>query len=166
MITVRWPDRHDEPELGRRIWEVLDGAGLKVEQFKLIHRPLTDPVALAETADGRAVGVVRADFRPEPFNERFGELAGLPGPRCLVNQIAVLPTERRSGIGRLLMHETAQEARRRRCTNMALMVDWSTSTAERVAFFKACGLHSLAPERGDDLYGADVETVLKATAPA
>ncbi|MFT7835594.1 GNAT family N-acetyltransferase [Saccharothrix sp. BKS2] len=145
----------------------MDGAGLKVEQFKLIHRPLTDPVALAETADGRAVGVVRADFRPEPFDERFGELAGLPGPRCLVNQIAVLPTERRSGIGRLLMHETAQEARRRRCTNMALMVDWSsTSTAERVAFFEACGLRPLVPTRGDDRYGADLETVLEATAPA
>ncbi|MFI9811496.1 GNAT family N-acetyltransferase [Saccharothrix variisporea] len=129
------------------------------------RRLLAGAVALAETSDGRAVGVVQADFTQE-YNERFGRLAGLSGPQCMVHKIAVLPTVRRSGTGRLLMHETSQEARRRRCTHMALMVDWSTPAAERVAFFKACGLRSLMPTSDDDLYGADLETVLKVTASA
>jgi GNAT superfamily N-acetyltransferase len=127
---------------------------------------LVGAIALAETSDGRAVGVVQADFT-QGYNERFGRLAGFPGPQCMVHKIAVLPTERRSGTGRLLMHETAREARRRGCTHMALIVaSWSTPKEERVAFFEVCGLRPLVPTRSDDLYGADLETVLEATIPA
>lgn len=140
----------------------MDGAGMWADQYKLAHFRLTDPVALAETTEGRVVGVVWTRFNQEA-HEHFGQLARLAEPLCMVDRLAVLPTYRRSGIGRLLMHKAAQEARLRRCTHMTLWVDRATPPAERVAFFRACGLLPLNPSRDGDLYGADIETVLEAT---
>ncbi|NGY63417.1 GNAT family N-acetyltransferase [Lentzea sp. NEAU-D13] len=121
-------------------------------------------VALAEDSHGQVVGIVHARFNLETYNNRFGELEGLPRPQCMLDKIAVLPTARRSGVGKLLMRETATEAQRYGCSHLALMVDWSTELRDRVEFFKACGLRSLVSGRDDDLFGADLETVLRSTA--
>ncbi|WIX83047.1 class I SAM-dependent methyltransferase [Amycolatopsis carbonis] len=50
------------------------------------------------------------------------------------------------------------------CTHVAVMVDRSTDTRARVAFFEACGFASLIPSVPDDLLGAEITTVLERTA--
>lgn len=165
MVNVRWPDVRDKAGLGMKVWSVFDQVGMQADQYR--HRPPVrwlDELAVAEDADEHVVGAVQARFNQEYYRAMFGEFSGLSGPQCFVEKIAVLPSVHRCGVGRLLMHETAQEARRRGCTNLALRVDWVTELEGRVRFFKACGLWSLAPERGDDLFGADVDAVLQAMA--
>lgn len=162
MVNVRWADASDKPGLNTKVWSVLTEAGLRADHWRGSRRPLGE-VALAEDADGQVVGAVQATFHLG-YHDRFGEFADMPRPQCFVERIAVLPRLHRSRVGKLLMHETAKEAQRYRCTHLALTVDSLTSSTGRVQFFRNCGLRSLAPERGDDLFGADLETVLRSTA--
>jgi GNAT superfamily N-acetyltransferase len=146
------------------VWNVFNEAGLEADRYRR-HQPHQwfDELAVAEDRAGQVVGAVQARFNQEYYEEWYGEFSGLPGQQCYVEKIAVLPSNRGSGVGTLLMHETAREAGRRRCTHLALRIDWTTDWKGRVKFFKRCGLRSLVPEHGDDLYGADVETILHDT---
>lgn len=165
MVNVRWPGTRDKAGLGMDVWNVFDQAGMRADHYR--NRPphrWFGELAVAEDGAGRVVGAVQARFNQEYDEELFGEFSGLPGLQCYVEKTAVLPSAQGSSVGTLLMHETTQEARRRRCTHLALRIDWTTEWESRVRFFKHCGLRSLVPEHGDDLYGADVETILQVTA--
>jgi GNAT superfamily N-acetyltransferase len=165
MVNVRWPDASGKAELGMDVWNMFNEAGLEADRYRR-HSPHRwfDELAVAEDAVGRVVGAVQARFNQEYFEEWYGEFSGLTGPQCYVEKIAVLPSDQGSCVGTLLMHKTAQEADRRRCAHLALRVDWTTDWRGRVKFFERCGLRSLVPGHEDDLYGADVETILHVTA--
>lgn len=164
MVNVRWPDASNKARLGMDVWNVFNQAGMRADDYR--NRPPRrwfDELAVAEDGARRVVGAVQARFNQEYDEELFGEFSGLPGLQCYVEKIAVLPSLQGAGVGTLLMHETADEARRQRCTHLALRTDWTTEWKGRVKLFKRCGLRSLVPEREDDLYGADVETILHVT---
>lgn len=165
MVDVRWPDARGKARLGMDVWNVFNQVGMRADDYR--SRPphrWFDELAVAEDDARSVVGVVQVRFNQEYDGELFGEFSGLLGLQCYVEKIAVLPSAQGDGVGTLLMHETAQEARRRRCTHLALRIDWTSDWKRRVEFFESCGLRSLVPRRGDDLYGAEVGAVLEATA--
>jgi ribosomal protein S18 acetylase RimI-like enzyme len=163
-IMVRWVPAESWAEVANEAWHVLHDAGLGVKQVSFVRAYPDDGVAVAETAAGEIVGVLTLMVRPEGYNERFAAFHGLPGPRALINQIGVAKPMRCQGVGRMLMRAAAEEVRSRGGQRVALMVDWSTKQADRVGFFRACGLWSLRKDRDDDLLGAEVNEILAATA--
>jgi ribosomal protein S18 acetylase RimI-like enzyme len=164
-ITVRWIPAESWLEVADEAWQVLHDAGLGVAHFSFVqHRPKGEAEAVAQTSGGTIVGVVTVEVKPEGYGERYEAFHGLPGPRAFVNHIGVAESARGSGVGRMLMRAAAEEVSRRGGQRLALTVDLSTDEANRVEFFRRCGLRSLRQESDNDLYGAEVAEVLAATA--
>lgn len=165
-ITVRWLTSESWAVVKKSAWQLLHHAGLGVAEFSFVRRHYPserEAVAIAETPDGEIVGVVTIAVKPEGYGEHYGPFSGLPGPRAFVQEIGVLPSMRGAGIGRSLLRAAAQEIRHRGGMRLALNVDLSSDEATRRAFFVSCGLHSLRPDRNDDIFGASVDDVIAAT---
>ena len=163
-ITVRWTSAESWVEVADEAWHVLHEAGLGIDKASFVRRFPGSAVAIAETEAGEIVGVLTLRMGQEGYNERFEAFHGLPGPRALIDQIGVAESMRCQGVGRMLMRAAAEEVRSRGGQRIALMVDWSTMPAGRVRFFHACGMWSLRKDRDDDLFGAEVDEILAATA--
>lgn len=158
MLTTRWVD----PSSDSAAWltdyrRILEVAEMRTDPMPR-HRSGNPAVFAFEGEE--ALGVALGHVSREGFNERFGEFASLPGPQAMLDKLAVVPAARGRGIGQLLVREFAAGVAERRCTHVALLIDQSTPAGERVGFFLSCGFRSLIEGSADDLFGAEIATLL------
>jgi GNAT superfamily N-acetyltransferase len=117
-----------------------------------------DPGAPAVVAEwrGQIAGVAEFDLDCD-----FGRDEGRPGhlgSQAWVFAIAVDPSLRRHGIGRALLAEVARRADLAGRTFLALVPQDGTpgQTAERLTFFRRCGLALIEPDRPGAAWGCPV----------
>ncbi len=99
------------------------------------------------------------------FDDYFGARhapAEHPAPQAFVAGLFVARGHRRRGVGRLLLQQFAAEARDAGYTFLTLIADHGDGLADRVEFFRQCGLASLTPEDPDVAFGAPVISLLGA----
>jgi ribosomal protein S18 acetylase RimI-like enzyme len=109
----------------------------------------------------KVIGGVLADFS-------YGDYGSTVPPghgdnHAFIFAIAVAPEGQRKGAGRALMARVAEGAHAVGLSFLVLMpqerrVD---DLSEHIAFFRACGLNSLAPEEYMSPYGAPVLEILQ-----
>lgn len=108
--------------------------------------------------DGEVVGFLDGLFN-QPVPKRAA-LAADRGPQAWINWMGVQPAARRRGVGQALLQAFANEARQHGCTYLAAMISWADDPADRVAFFRRCGLQDLVPGKPDDIVGAPIADIL------
>lgn len=166
-ITIEWATMESWNRDSGAVWQVLNRAGLQVEQYNFARRKAPTggkAVAIARDPEGVIVGVVTTEVVPGSYGDQYGPFYGQFDPRAFVWEIGIVPAAKRMGIGSALMNAAAKEIRSRGAQCLALDVDLNGDQTERRAFFTRCGLVSLRPDRNDDIMGASVDDVIAATA--
>lgn len=97
---------------------------------------LADPAhtMLIAEAEGRVVGYAFAWVIPYRNHSTYIDFDSF-----YLDDICVLDTHRRMGIGRMLFERCVEEARARNCKNVELGV-WAFNK-EAIAFYEGCGMH-------------------------
>ncbi|MFE0023391.1 GNAT family N-acetyltransferase [Amycolatopsis sp. NPDC059021] len=163
MLTIQRINPGEPPVWHPDLLQVLEAADVRTDGYESPAEVADDLVLLA-VDEGRVLGVAVGHPTTTPFDDsfgRFGRFASLPVPQAWLDVIAVLPTARRRGAGRLLVRVFADIMSSRGCTHVVLKVDQATSWEARVAFFESCGF-SLLEGGDDDLRGAEITTLLEA----
>ncbi|WP_371409372.1 GNAT family N-acetyltransferase [Micromonospora zamorensis] len=109
----------------------------------------------------KIIGGVIADFS-------YGDYGSTVPPghgdnHAYIFAIAVVPEGQRKGADRALMRRVAEGAHAAGLSFLVLMPQErrADDVSEHIAFFRACGLSSLAPERYMSPYGATVLEILQ-----
>ncbi|MEW2190543.1 GNAT family N-acetyltransferase [Streptomyces microflavus] len=160
MITVRPAEPADAPAIHamtlRAEPDELDGCGYA---RGLPTRCYTAWVALL---DGEIVGLLEGRFDAGYVDEIAQP--DHPAPRAWVQLLMVDPTHRSQGIGQHLLVGFSTAAQQAGCTFLALTADSNDRLADRIRFFRKCGLASIDRHTPDATFGAPVDTILTAGA--
>ena len=82
-------------------------------------------------------------------------------PQAWGSILAVAGSSRRTGVGRVLLAAFARAARDAGSSYFVCKVDESNDSADRMAFFAACGLRPVMPEQDDDVVAGPLEDVIR-----
>ncbi|MFG1648504.1 GNAT family N-acetyltransferase [Micromonospora sp. NPDC049275] len=154
MIEVRQPTRADLDELA----DILSAVELDCDP-----EGVQCWVAVESGVEGvhKVIGGVIADFD-------YGDYGSTVPPghgdnQAFIFAIAVAPEGQRKGAGRALMRRVAEGAHAAGLSFLVLMPQErrADDVSEHIAFFRACGLNSLAPERRMPPYGAPILEILE-----
>ena len=127
-VRIRPARPEDEP----RVLELLPLSAPEVmteEELRAARqrfRELSTLEVLVAEAQGQVVGFIVLSY-----------IQTLTGPRGWIDDIAVDPSYRRQGIGRMLVEAAVRQARRRGCSY--LFVDTAKGNPPARAFYEACG---------------------------
>ncbi|MGC5660384.1 GNAT family N-acetyltransferase [Micromonospora sp. WMMD723] len=133
---------------------------LEAEQLGCDTEGLPCWVAAESNVDHEVLGGVIANFAYGDYGSKVPP--GHGRDHAFVHAIAVASEHRRKGVGRALMRRVAEGAHSAGLSFLVLMPqEREADAAEHIAFFRTCGLNSLAPGSYLAAYGAPVSEILQ-----
>ncbi len=131
-MNIRTAGREDAPAIAERIRELAASVGESSPVDAEAVRVFLDHpecAALVAELDGRVAGVLSYSIRPNLYHA---------GPSCVIEELAVAPGDRSSGIGGALLTDLMERMRAIGCAEVSVTVLASNHDALR--FYRRHGL--------------------------
>jgi GNAT superfamily N-acetyltransferase len=122
----------------------------------LYQRPSSPDENLLAWRDERIDGMLTGTFRHDFSNREFGDFELPRSPHALLTRMHVRRTQRRHGIGEVLVAQFAAEANEHGCSFIGGYLDGSSDKTGRRAFFERLGF----TVSGFDSFGARPAEIL------